>query len=105
MTDEFFEEGVRACRVVRRVRHRQDGLVRTLREPYDLAERRISQLLGQQLQKMAAAGLLAREGLAQTFHGTSLGRLVLKKITHESALFNFRELQAVAAAMDMRSVR
>ena len=54
---------------------------------------------------MLAAGLLAREGLAQTFNGTGLGRLVLKKITHESALFNFRKLRAVAAAMDMRSVR
>jgi hypothetical protein len=68
VTHEVFEEGIRARGVVRRVRHRQDGLVRPLREAFDLAERRISQLLGQQLGEVLAPRVFAWECLAKAFH-------------------------------------
>ena len=67
VTHEVFEEGIRARGVVRRVRHRQDGLVRTLRKSFDLAERRIFQLLGQQLGEVLAPCLCAGECLAKAF--------------------------------------
>lgn len=43
----------------------------TLREAFDLAERRIFQLLGQQRNEMRAARVVAGEGLAEAFDGAS----------------------------------
>ena len=68
VTHKLFKERVWTRGVVRRVRHRQDGLIRTLRKSFDLAERRIFQLFGQPIQEMLAPGLFAREGLTETFH-------------------------------------
>ena len=59
--DEIRQERIRAGRVIRRVGQRQDVLVFADGKSFDLAERRVFQLLTQFLREVRTASLVVRE--------------------------------------------
>ena len=65
MLDEILNKWIRAGRVIRRVRQSQDVLVLANREPLDLAELRVLELLAQLLQEISAALFVVFEGHAE----------------------------------------
>ena len=76
--NELFQKRIRTRRVVRRVGHAQNRLIRPLRKPRRLAKLRGLQLLGQQRQVVLPPRLVAREGLSQALHGPGVLLLARK---------------------------
>ena len=68
MPDEILDERIRACRVVRWIRKRQDVFVRADWKTFDLPERGVFEILGKQLQVVLAARLITRERLPEAFN-------------------------------------
>src|SRR5947209_1232211 len=64
---EICQPRIWACGVVRRIGHREDGFVRSFRKSLLLAESRIPELLGQQLQKMLPPRSVAWKGEPEAF--------------------------------------